>query len=128
MNQILYAIMAQADGAGGGGTAPGPQGCEQMSGMMLPIMLMFVIIYFLIIRPQQKQQKKQKEMVAALGKGDKIITNSGMFGTITGLTDIAATLEVAKNVHIRVLRSHVAGRQPEPGEKAPEGSGPGDKK
>jgi len=118
VKEILYAIMAEQGAEGGGGTAQGPQGCQQMSGMMLPILLMFVIIYFLIIRPQQKQQKKHKAMVAALGKGDKIITNSGIFGTITGMTDIAVTLEVAKNVHIKVLRSHVAGSQPQLGEKS----------
>lgn len=117
MKEILYAILAEQSSGGGGQPAQGPQGCQQMSGMMLPILLMFVIIYFLIIRPQQKQQKKHREMVSALGKGDKIITNSGIFGTITGLTDIAVTLEVAKNVHIKVLRSHVAGKQPQPGEK-----------
>ena len=133
MKKVLYSMVAQEGGGEGGGQGqPGgqPQGCQQMSGMLLPIMLMFVIIYFLIIRPQQKQQKKHKEMIAALGKGDKIITNSGMFGTITGMTDITATVEVAKNVHIRILRSHIAGRQPQPGEKPAEGAPvvPGDKK
>jgi preprotein translocase subunit YajC len=120
VEKVLYAVVAQQEGGSGGGEGQAegqPQGCQQMSGMMLPILLMFVIIYFLIIRPQQKQQKRQREMIAALTKGDKIITNSGIFGTITGITDIAATLEIAKNVHIKVLRSHIAGRQPQAGEK-----------
>ena len=132
MKKVLFATVAQEGGSGGGeGQGQGqPQGCQQMSGMMLPILLMFVIIYFLIIRPQQKQQKKHRELIAALGKGDKIVTNSGMFGTITGLTDITATLEIAKNVHIKILRSHIAGKQPQPGEKSDEGAPatPGDKK
>jgi len=133
VEKVLYAVVAQQEGGSGGSEGQGdggsPQGCQQMSGMMLPILLMFVIIYFLIIRPQQKQQKRQKEMIAALTKGDKIITNSGIFGTITGITDIAATLEIAKNVHIKVLRSHIAGRQPQPGEKSDATAAPaGDKK
>ncbi|RME30600.1 MAG: preprotein translocase subunit YajC [Deltaproteobacteria bacterium] len=81
--------------------------------MLLPILLMFVIIYFLIIRPQQKQQKKHKEMLASLNKGDKVITNSGILGTITGMTDATVTLEIAKNVHVKMLRSYIAAKQPD---------------
>jgi preprotein translocase subunit YajC len=111
LEQILYSLAAQ--------TSPAPatpqqaDGCAQMSGMFLPIALMFVIIYFLIIRPQQKQQKKHQAMVKALDKGAKIITNAGIMGTITGLTDTVVTLEVAKNVHVKMLRSQIAGLQPE---------------
>jgi len=100
-------------------TAPAPApaqpaaGCEQGMGMFLPIILMFVIIYFLIIRPQQKQQKRHQAMIKALDKGAKIITNAGILGTITGMTDTIITLEVAKNVHVKMLRSQIAGLQPE---------------
>ncbi len=97
-----------------------PQGCEQMSGMLLPILLMFVIIYFMIIRPQQKQQKRHRQMLSELTKGDRIITSSGILGSITGITDAVVTLEIAKNVHIRMLRSSIAGKQPTEGEKMPE--------
>ena len=85
----------------------------QMGGMLIPILIMFAIIYFLMIRPQQKQQKKHTAMISALKKGDKVITNAGIFGTVTGMTEAVLTLEVAKNVHIRVLRGQVAGMQPD---------------
>jgi len=115
---ILARLVAALAAEGGGAPPQAPvQGCQQMSGMLLPILLMFVIIYFLIIRPQQKQQKKHREMIAALGKGDKVITNSGILGTITGMTDNTVTLEVAKNVHIKMLRSYIAAKQPALGEK-----------
>ena len=84
--------------------------------MLVPMLLMFGIIYFLIIRPQQKQQKQHKAMVQALKKGDKVITNSGIFGTITGMTDATVTLEIAKNVHVRMLRGQLAGLLPGEGE------------
>lgn len=116
MNQVLHALVAQPEGGGGGSGQGGqqqPQGCQQMSGMLIPILIMFAIIYFLMIRPQQKQQKKHKAMISALKKGDKVITNSGIFGTVTGMTEAVLTLEVAKNVHIRVLRGQVAGLQPD---------------
>ncbi|HOX43275.1 MAG TPA: preprotein translocase subunit YajC [Myxococcota bacterium] len=112
MESIIHFLAAQ--------TAPAPAptpgatgGCEQMGGMFLPIVLMFVIIYFLIIRPQQKQQKRHQAMIKALDKGAKIITNAGILGTITGMTDTIVTLEVAKNVHVKMLRSQIAGLQPE---------------
>ncbi len=111
MNQVLYAIVAQSEGSGGGQQQP--QGCQQLSGMLIPILIMFAIIYFLMIRPQQKQQKKQKALISALKKGDKVITNAGIFGTVMGMTEGVLTLEVAKNVHIRVLRGQVAGFQPD---------------
>jgi len=117
VNQVLHALVAQPEGGGGGGGGgqgqQQPQGCQQMSGMLIPILIMFAIIYFLMIRPQQKQQKKHKAMISALKKGDKVITNSGIFGTVTGMTEAVLTLEVAKNVHIRVLRGQVAGLQPD---------------
>ena len=50
---------------------------------MLPIILMFVILYFLMIRPQMKRQKEHRNMVAALAKGDEIITTGGMLGKVT---------------------------------------------
>ena len=120
MNQVLHALVAQPEGGGSGGSGGGggggqqqPQGCQQMGGMLIPILIMFAIIYFLMIRPQQKQQKKHKAMIGALKKGDKVITNSGIFGTVTGMTEAVLTIEIAKNVHIRVLRGQVAGLQPE---------------
>lgn len=117
MNQVLHALVAQPEGGGsGGGGGSGqqqPQGCQQMGGMLIPILIMFAIIYFLMIRPQQKQQKKHKAMISALKKGDKVITNAGIFGTVTGMTEAVLTLEIAKNVHIRVLRGQVAGLQPD---------------
>jgi preprotein translocase subunit YajC len=125
--QMLTALVAQ-EGSGGqpGQAQPGQgqqtPGCQGMGGMLVPILLMFVVIYFLMIRPQQKQQKKHRAMLGALKKGDKIITNAGIFGTITGMTDVTATLEIAKNVHIRVLRGQIAGLQPEAGDKSSDGA------
>ena len=51
-------------------------------GSFLPLIILFAIFYFLIIRPQQKAQKSHKEMLGALGKGDKIITTGGLIAEI----------------------------------------------
>jgi preprotein translocase subunit YajC len=62
---------------------------------MLPIILMFVILYFLMIRPQMKRQKEHRNMVAAIAKGDEVITSGGMLGRVTKISDSYITIEVA---------------------------------
>ncbi len=110
MEKLILALVAQqAEGGAGTGQSGGWQ---QMLNMGFFILVIFVIIFFLIIRPQQKQQKKQREMLAALKKGDRVLTASGIFGTITNLTDTVVTLEIAKSVHIRLVRSQIAGPAP----------------
>lgn len=76
--------------------------------MMLPFIFIFAIFYFLVIRPQVKRQKTHQKFVSELKKGDEIITASGIFGTIQGLTDRFVTLEVSDGVSIKVLRSQIA--------------------
>ncbi|MBN1840154.1 MAG: preprotein translocase subunit YajC [Campylobacterales bacterium] len=54
------------------------QGSASLISSLLPLVVLFAIFYFLVIRPQQKQVKKHKEMIDALKKGDKVITNGGL--------------------------------------------------
>jgi len=56
-------------------------------GSFLPIILMFVVVYFFMIAPQMKRQKNEKKFAAALKKGDKVITKSGMHGKVVDLND-----------------------------------------
>jgi preprotein translocase subunit YajC len=79
----------------------------------LPILLIMVIFYVLLILPAQKRQKKTAAMLSALKNGDKVITNGGVFGTIVGLEDEAVQLRIADQVKVKVLRSAIAGLQPE---------------
>lgn len=76
---------------------------------MFPMILIFVIFYFLIIMPQRKQRKKHQEFLTGLKRGDQVITASGIFGTIEGITDTFVTLQIADNVKIKVLKSQVLG-------------------
>jgi preprotein translocase subunit YajC len=104
-------LLAQAQGKGGGSAVPGGCGGGLMN--LAPMLLMFAVFYFLLIRPQQKKAKLHREMLANIKRGDKIITNGGMLGTVTGLTDRYLTIEVAEKIRLRVLRSHVLGKQTE---------------
>lgn len=75
----------------------------------IPLIIIMVIFYFLLIRPQQKQMKERKVMIDALKSGDKILTNGGIVGVITGLNGEDLEVEIAKNVKVTMVRSAVAG-------------------
>lgn len=74
---------------------------------LVPIIAMVVIFYFLMIRPQVKTQKIKQEFLSQLKRGDEVLTSSGIFGTIEGLTEKFITLEIADGVKIRILRDRV---------------------
>lgn len=93
--------------------AMGPSGAPQQGGMaafagFVPLIIIFVIFYFLLIRPQQKQLKSQKEMLNSLKVGDNVVTSGGIHGKIVGLTEKILTLEIAKDVKIKVEKSSIA--------------------
>ena len=75
--------LAQSGGLTGGGF-----------GGLMPIVLVMVIFYFLLIRPQQKRAKQHKAMLAAVTRGDKIVTNGGIEGKVTKVVDDSDTIEV----------------------------------
>jgi preprotein translocase subunit YajC len=79
-----------------------------LGGFMLPLLLMFGIMYFLVIMPQQRQKKKMQEMLGAVKNGDKVITTSGIYGTINGIDGDTFILKVADNVKIRIARAAIA--------------------
>ena len=78
-----------------------------LSTFLLPLLLMFGIMYFLVIMPQQRQRKKTQEMLSAVKNGDKVITTSGIYGTINGIDGDTIILKIADNVKIRVARAAI---------------------
>jgi preprotein translocase subunit YajC len=76
----------------------------------LPFILIFGIFYLLLIMPMRRRQKKHQELLGKLTKGDRVITNGGIFGTVVGIEDDKLTLRIAEpKVDIQVARSAVAG-------------------
>ena len=76
---------------------------------LLPIVLIFVVFYFLLIRPQQKKMKQHREMLAALRRGDRIVTGGGIVGTITKVVDDnEVQVEIAEGVRVRVQRPAIS--------------------
>lgn len=97
----MFVSPAWAQGAGGGGLG----GMEQL----LPLVLIFVVFYFLLIRPQQKKAKLHREMLGNLRRGDRIVTNGGLIGSITRVpNETELIVEIADGVKVRVLRGMIA--------------------
>jgi len=78
------------------------------SGMLITFGLMFVVMWFLIIRPQQKRQKEHQAMIAAVEKGDKIITNGGLHGVVKEVREETLLVKVAESTHVELARGAVS--------------------
>ena len=74
----------------------------------IPLILIFVIFYFFLIRPQQKKVKEHKLMVAALKRGDEVITSGGVIGRVERiLGDDKVDLQISENVTVQVVQSTI---------------------
>ena len=74
----------------------------------IPLILIFVIFYFFLIRPQQKRAKEHKLMVAALKRGDEVVTSGGIVGKVERiLGDDKLDLSISENVTIQVVQSTI---------------------
>ena len=100
---MLDFVFTPAHAQGAAAAAPGS---DLMA--FLPMIAIFVVFYLLLIRPQQKRSKEAKAMLAALQKGDEVVTAGGIVGRITKLADQYATVEVASGVEMSVQRSAIS--------------------
>jgi preprotein translocase subunit YajC len=81
---------------------------SQLYSFVSMMAVMFAIVYFLIIRPQQKQKQDRERMLTALKRGDRVVTTSGIHGTVTQMSDHTVTLRVADQVKLEFDRAAVA--------------------
>jgi preprotein translocase subunit YajC len=96
----MFISPAYAQGLGGSGDA---------LVQMLPIVLIIVVMYFLLMRPQQQKAKQLREMLAALRRGDRVVTGGGIIGTIAKVVnDDEVLVEIAEGVRVRVARSTIS--------------------
>ena len=93
---MLFAENAPASGLAGG------------LGSLAPVLLMVAIFYFIVLRPARKERTDHQTMLGALMRGDEVITQAGIVGTIADIADPFVTLEIARNVKIRVLKSSIS--------------------
>lgn len=112
---MLMESIAWAQGTGGGSSSA-PNGAGGILSLV-PFLLIFIIFYFLLIRPQQQKQKQQRALLDALKKGDKVVTTSGIWGTITNLGKETVTLQIADNTKIKMQRDNISRLRGEDEEK-----------
>jgi preprotein translocase subunit YajC len=100
---------------------------DGLTGLMstvAPFILIFIVMWFLLIRPQQKKQKEHRAMVAALKRGDRVVTNGGIYGQVSHVADDHLMVEIADGVKIKIMRDAVAAvpGKPEPVKKEEKGA------
>lgn len=83
-----------------------------------PLFLVFVVFYFLMIRPQQRRVKALQATVAAVKKGDSVVTAGGVVGKVTKVEDQFVEVEIAANTRIRVVKATLADVTPLGGKPA----------
>jgi len=88
--------------------AQGAGGAESNLMSFLPLILMFAVLYFIMIRPQMKRQKEHRNMLAAMAKGDEVITSGGIVGKVTKVTDAYVGVEISEGTEITVQKSSVS--------------------
>jgi preprotein translocase subunit YajC len=87
--------------------APGAGGLQQTLTGFLPLILVFVIFYFVLLAPMRKQQKKTREMLAALKKGDRVLTTGGICGIVAQVEDKWVWVKITDTVKVKMARSAI---------------------
>lgn len=72
-----------------------------------PFIVIMVLFYFLMIYPQSKERKKRDAMLAAINRGDKVLTRGGIFGIVADIKEQVLVLKISENVKVEVERSFV---------------------
>jgi len=79
-----------------------------LNSLLIPTMLIIGIMYFLMIRPQQKRLKEHQAMVAAVRRGDTVVTSGGIIGKVAKVDEQELQVEIAEGVKIKILRSTIS--------------------
>ncbi|NNC86953.1 MAG: preprotein translocase subunit YajC [Akkermansiaceae bacterium] len=86
----------------------GPSGLEAfLGGPFLMIGALFLMMYFLLIRPQQRQRKEQEARIAALEKGDQVVTAGGIHATVHHISEKTVTLKLSEGIFVPFEKSAV---------------------
>ena len=85
-----------------------PDGVTGALIQFFPFILIIVIFYFLMIRPQQRRVKEHQASIAAVKKGDDVLTGGGIRGRVTKVGDDEVEVEIAQGVKVRVVKSTIS--------------------
>jgi preprotein translocase subunit YajC len=99
----------QAPGTDSGEGQETPMSPCGSGGMMMPMLAILAIFWIVMIGPERKKRKAREAMLGALEKGDKVMTNGGMYGSVAAVQDDVITVQVADNVRIKFTRAAIQG-------------------
>ena len=102
----MFISPAYAQAADGAATTAGGGIASFLS--LAPLFLVFVVFYFLMIRPQQRRMKMLQQSVAAVKKGDSVVTAGGLVGKVTRVEDAFVEVEIAPTVKVKVVKATLA--------------------
>lgn len=86
---------------------PTPEGSNPFTPLIF-MGLIFLVFWFLLIRPQQKKEKERRAMIAAVQKGDNIVTVGGLYGKVTQVDEASVLAQVDDNVKVRIDKSAIS--------------------
>ncbi len=95
--------------------SPPADGSGGASGMVSTFVMMGAVIaifYFMMIRPQQKRAKEHQALISAVSKGDKVVTASGIHGTVYEIDEKTVVITVGSNCHVKFDKSAIASVNP----------------
>ena len=108
LSDLLNVLKIKSAYAAGGAPAKTGGGWESTLESFAPLIAIVAIFYLLVILPQQKRTKEHKKMIDSLKVGDEVLTTGGILGVITGIADQLFTIEIAKDVKIKITKSAIA--------------------
>ena len=85
--------------------AAAPSGAAAFFFNVFPLVLVFLIFWFLMIRPQQKRMREHQAQIAAVKKGDRVVTGGGLIGKVTKVTDTEVEVELGQGVRVTAVKS-----------------------
>ncbi|MBM4281906.1 MAG: preprotein translocase subunit YajC [Deltaproteobacteria bacterium] len=97
MGELVQSLVTQS---GGGGA---------FVSMILPIGIMVVVMWLFMIRPERKKQQEHQDFLGSLKRGDEVVLNSGLIGTVQSVDERTLTIDLADKVRVRVLKMAVSG-------------------
>lgn len=100
---MLALFLAAAPNQGAGGSS--------MWSMLIFFGAMFAIMYFLMIRPQKKKQQEHKQMIDEIKKGDKVVTSTGIHGTVSEVSEDTFLVQIADNVKVKFEKAAVSSKK-----------------
>jgi preprotein translocase subunit YajC len=104
MTPVLHAFLSQ--------TATDGQPAGPLGGIagFLPFILIALVFYFVFFRPQQKQAKQHQTFLGSLKKGDEVVTQGGMLGTVVQVEDRTVLIDVGSGTKVRIVKGQIAGQ------------------